>query len=283
MHPIIRKIPIVILVLACTAMCRGQTIKVQASETLAGLGRELAQAYMASHSGSSVTVTSVATPDVFAALRDGRAQLAQLPRALRFREAQACEQALGRRPTECKFGVIGLAILVHKDNAVASLTYEQLEGIFHGQYTNWRQLGGLDAPIQPYGQPTNSAAGEFFQEEVLNGKVFAPSVHILPGEDMARALARDTNGIGFGALAQSDGIRLVPIKRAISSTPVTPDPASISNRIYPISRYLYTYASPQADEAAVNSYLDWMRGDEGQAVVKRVGYFPLPAKLRARP
>ena len=49
---------------------------------------------------------------------------------------------------------------------------------------------------------------------------------------------------------------------------------------YPIWRYLYIYVNPALDKGEVGAYLNWIRSDAGQKVVKDIGYFPLPKQLR---
>jgi phosphate transport system substrate-binding protein len=260
-----------------------QDFSLKSSDTLLGLGQALAGAYMKGHPGVKIAVSGGQTAACFDALREKLAQIAQAPRGIRYKEAQACETVFGKRPAEYKIGVNGLAVYAHKDNPVKVLTYDDLEALFRGQYTNWKQVGGQDAAVHVYTQPANSTAGELFQEEVLNGKDFAAEARALPGPELLRALAQDPNGIGYGALGPAEGLRVVPIKRVISSTPVTPSETTISKRIYPISRYLYDYVNPASVQGEIKSYLDWVRSDAGQSVVKAAGYYPLPARLRAGP
>jgi len=219
----------------------------------------------------------------FAALREHQANLATVCRLMRYKEAEACESALGRRPAEYKVGVNGVAVYVNANNPVKVLTYDELGGIFRGQYGNWKELGGLDAPITLYGQPTNSAAGELFGEEILNGKDCAAGLRTLGAAELLKAIATDRNGIGYGPLLPAQGLRALGIKRAFSSTPVEPTEEAIANRIYPIARYLYIYVDPAAYQGALKAYVDWIRSDEGQEIVKAAGFYPLPAKFRSRP
>jgi ABC-type phosphate transport system substrate-binding protein len=94
-----------------------------------------------------------------------------------------------------------------------------------------------------------------------------------------KAVAADPNGIGFGALILAEGVQTLSIKRAYSSTPVIPDADNISRRIYPISRYVYSYINPAANPEEIKAYLDWIRSDEGQQVAKEAGFYALPASL----
>ncbi len=283
MNRLIQTTVLVLLLSGSTFSGLAQTLNIKSSDTLASLGQALSGAYMKDRPEAKIAVTSGATAAAFDALRQQQTDIAQVPRGIRYKEAQSCEAAFGKRPAEYKIGVNGLAVYVSKDNAVKTLTYDELEAIFRGQYTNWKQVGGQDAGIHVYVQPANSIAGELFSEEVLNNKEYASAARILNGAEMVQALAQDPNGIGFGPLPVPEGVRAVPIKRAISSTPVMPSPEAISKRIYPISRYLYNYTKPDSDGGTLKAYLEWVRSDKGQEVLTQAGYFPLPAKLRVNP
>src|SRR6185503_10136432 len=201
-----------------------------------------------------------------------------VPRLMRFKEAQACEAALGQRPTEFKLAVNAVAIYVNASNPVKYLTYDELEAIFQGKRRNWQKLGGNNAPVIAFGVETSTPVGELFVEEVLAGKSLTNDVRLVTGPELLKAIAREANAIGFGPLASADGIRALEIKRAFSSTPVAPNEETISNRTYPISRFVFGYADTAEIKDDLKAYLDWVRGEEGQQIARRAGCFPLAAK-----
>ena len=260
----------------------GQTLTVKVSNTLLELNQKWADAYKVKHPAADILVTGDETAVAFATLADKKVDLVFVPRAIRFKEAQACEAAFGRRPAEFKVAVSGLAVLVHTNNPVQVLEYEELNNIFHGQTQNWKDLsGGKDQAIAVYAQATNSVLGELFDAEVLEGMGFSARIHFVAGRDMLPAIAADPNSIGFGALIPFAGVQSLSIKRAHSSTPVEPTEENIAHRLYPISRYVYCYSQPAANLDQVNAYLDWIRSDEGQQVAKVAGFYALPANLRS--
>ena len=57
-----------------------------------------------------------------------------------------------------------LAVIVNPSNPVSQLTRQQLEAIFRGKITNWKQLGGPDMKIIVYSRETSSGTYEFFKE-----------------------------------------------------------------------------------------------------------------------
>jgi phosphate transport system substrate-binding protein len=268
---------------AFVAPAFGQSITVKTSDTLAVIGQKWAETYAAVGAGARIQTTSDATPAVFAALAERKAKIALVPRGIRFKEVQPCEAAFGSRPTEFKVGVNGVAIYVNANNPVKVLTYDELEGIFKGKSTNWKALGGRDAPITVFGAATNTPAGELFSEEALAGGAPASNVRVLSDAEMLKAIAADANAIGFGPLAQAEGVRALTVKRVFSSTPVVPGADTISNRTYPISRWLYCYIDPAANRDEIKAYLDWIRGEAGQEIARQAGFYPVPAKWRTSP
>jgi len=95
-----------------------------------------------------------------------------------------------------------------------------------------------------------------------------------------QAVAKDKHGIGYGGAAYGAGAKSLKVKKDDASPGVEPTEENVIKGLYPIWRYLYIYVNPALDKGDIASYLTWLRGDEGQKVVKDVGYFPLPKDLR---
>lgn len=258
-------------------------LTVQSSDTLLDLSRNWADGFMGKQTTTKVALSSAATPAVFAALAERKINLATTSRTIRYKEAQACQAVFGQRPTDFKVAVNGVAVYVHPDNPVKVLMYEELEGIYRGKFRNWKQLGGPDAPITILGVATNTSVGELFVEEVLGGKPVTNDVQIVTQQDVLRAVAQNANAIGFGAYTRTNPVRCLQIKRVYSSTPVEPDETTIANRVYPITRFIYCYVEPEANQGEIKSYLDWIRSDEGQQIAVQAGYYVLPTKWRQSP
>src|ERR1035437_3995641 len=267
-----------ISVLGSALPAMAQPITINASDSLVPLSQKWAAAYMTKHPDARIQVTSGEAAAALEALAKQKADIAAVRRSMRYTEADACQAAFGQRALECKVGVNAVAVYVHADNPVKVVTYDELFDIYRGKRRNWKELGGRDTAITVYGQGTNTSAGELFMEEVLNRKEQASDVRVMAEAELRKALARDTNGIGFGAFAPSEGIRALSIKRAFSSTPVEPGAEAISSRIYPITRFVYCYANPTMGRT--KAFWDGIRGEEGQKRGTQAGYWPLPAKGR---
>ncbi|MEY4384806.1 MAG: hypothetical protein RLY20_89 [Verrucomicrobiota bacterium] len=259
------------------------SITVKGSDTLVILAQKWAEVYMGKNSGVKIQVTGGGSGTGFAALQNQTTDLCDASRKIKAKEIEACIKAFGKRPTEYKVAVDGLSIYVAESNPVKELSLAQLEGIFTGKIKNWKELGGSDAPITVYSRENSSGTYEFFKEHVLKGKDFVSSAQTMPGTAaVLQAVAKDKNGIGYGGAAYGAGAKHLSVKPDDATPGIDPTEENVLSQKYPIWRYLYVYVNPAQDKGEIAAYLNWIRSDEGQKIVKDVGYYPLPANLRQK-
>ena len=269
------------LVTVAQTLAAGITVK--GSDTMVVLGQKWAETYMGAHSETKIQVTGGGSGTGFAALQNQTADLANASRKIKAAEIEACVKVFnGKRPIEYKVALDGLSVYVHTDNPLKSLTLEQLEGIFTGKTKNWKEVGGPDAAINVFSRENSSGTYEFFKEHVLKGKDFVSSAQTLQGTaQVLQAVAQNKSGIGYGGAGYGQGAKHLAISQS-GGDPVEPTEENVASGKYPIWRYLYIYVNPALDKDEVHAYLEWIRSDAGQTVVKKEAYFPLPAALRAK-
>jgi len=265
------------------ASAHAGTITMKGSDTMVILAQKWAEVYMTKNPETRIQVTGGGSGTGFAALQNKSTDLCNASRKIRAKEIEACIKAFGKRPTEYKVALDGLSVYVNADNPVSELTVEQLELIFTGKIRNWKEVGGPDAPITIYSRENSSGTYEFFKEHVLKGKDFAASAQTMPGTAaVLQAVAKDKNGIGYGGAAYGAGAKHLAIKKDENSPAIEPSEQTVLTGTYPIWRYLYIYVNPAVDKGEVAAFLNWIRSYEGQAIVKQVGYYPLPPHLREK-
>jgi phosphate transport system substrate-binding protein len=187
-----------------------------------------------------------------------------------------CVKAFKAKPNEHKVALDGISIYVSEGNPVKELTMAQLGEIFTGKITNWKEVGGADAAITLYSRENSSGTYEFFKEHVLAKNDFAASAQTMPGTAaVLQAVAKDANGIGYGGAAYGAGAKALPVKKDATSPAVSASEATVQSGDYPVSRALYIYVNPKIETGALADYLKWVESEEGQKVVKDVGYFAL--------
>jgi len=270
------------MLLGLVAGARASEITVKGSDTLVILAQKWAETYMGLHSEVKIDVTGGGSGIGFAALQGQTTDLCDASRQIKPAELQKCVIAFHKRPTEYKVALDGLSVYVNEQNPVNELTLEQLKGIFTGKITNWKEVGGPDAPITIYSRENSSGTYEFFKGSVLQGEDFASSAQTMPGTAaLVQAVGHDKGGIGYGGAAYGSGVKHLGVKKDAATAAVQPTEENVLNQSYPIWRYLYVYVNPALDKDAVAAYLTWIRSDDGQKIVKEQGYYPLPEALRS--
>jgi phosphate transport system substrate-binding protein len=157
----------------------------------------------------------------------------------------------------------GLSVYVNASNPLGEITMDQLKLIFTGKVTNWKELGGPDAKIVVYSRENSSGTYVFFKEHVLKNADYTVRAQSMPGTAaVVNAVAKEKFGIGYGVKKDSD------------SAAIPPDEAHVKDGSYPLSRPLFFYLrnKPTGD---VGAFVDWVLSASGQAIVTKVGYYPL--------
>ena len=276
-----------LIVLAATlgvvATAFAGNITVKGSDTLVVLAQKWAEVYMQSHADAKIQVTGGGSGVGLAALQNNATELANSSRKIKPKEIEACIKTFGRRPTEYKVALDGLSIYVHDSNKIEALSLEELEGIFTGAIKNWKEVGGPDLPIVVYSRENSSGTYEFFKEHVLKGKDFAANAQTLQGTaQVLQAVSGEPKSIGYGGAAYGAGAKHIKVSKKKGGEAIEPTEETVLGGTYPIWRYLYVYLNPALDKGEIAAYLNWIRSDEGQKLVKEVGYYPLPAQLRQK-
>lgn len=271
------------LALAGALAAQASDITIKGSDTLVILVQRWAQTYMEAHPTVHIQVTGGGSGIGLAALQNGQTDIADASRQINAKEQENCVLKFGDIPTEYKVAVDGLSVYVNKDNPVRELTLDQLKDIFTGKVTNWKDVGGKDAPIDIYSRENSSGTYEFFKENVLKKEDFAAAAQTMPGTAvLVQRVETDPDGIGYGGAAYTTGARAIGVKKTADSPAIEPTEETVTNGTYPIWRYLYNYVLPKTDKGDAADYLKWIRSDEGQKIAKEVGYYPLPGDLRTK-
>lgn len=250
-------------------------ITVKGSDTMVILAQRWAERYMAKHPDVAVQVTGGGSGTGISALINGTTDICNSSRPMKKSERDKLKQRYGTLGVEVKCAQDGLSIYVNESNTLQELSLRQIRGIYTGELTNWKQVGGPDQRIILYSRENNSGTYVYFKDNVLEGADFSPAAQNMPGTaSVVNAVAKDRWGIGYGGAAYGKGIRELRVKKDDESPAYAPTVETIRNGTYPIARYLYMYLRNKPS-GAIKEYVDWVLGDEGQGIVNEVGYFPI--------
>jgi phosphate transport system substrate-binding protein len=229
------------------------------------------------------------------ALIEGTADLGPMSREMKPEESNKFEQKFGYKPTGVRVALDALAVYVNKDNPVPSLTLEQVDAIFSStrkagaksDVTTWGQVGVGGAwaslPISLYGRNSASGTYGYFKEHVLAKGDFKSSVKESPGSAaVVQGVTADRAGIGYSGIGyRTSGVRAVPIVGK-DGRPVEATEANVLSGAYPISRALLVYVNKAPGRTlrpAVGEFLRFVLSRQGQEIVVKDGFVPLPARV----
>jgi phosphate transport system substrate-binding protein len=252
-----------------------KVITIKGSDTMVILAQRWAEDYMAKHPDVSVQVTGGGSGVGLSALINGTTDIATSSRPMKNSEMEKLKQRFNTLGYETKAAKDGITLYVNEANTVSELSISQIKAIYLNEITNWKDLGGVDAKIILYGRENSSGTYVYFRDNVLDGKDYSQAMQSLPGTAaVVNAVAKDKLAIGYGGAAYAKGIRILKVKKDANAPAYEPTPETIKNNQYPITRYLFMYsrAKPVGD---IKNFIDWTLSDEGQAIVTKVGYFPV--------
>lgn len=250
-------------------------VTIKGSDTMVILGQRWAETYMTLRPETTIQVTGGGSGVGIAALINGTTDICQSSREMKDDEKLKLRDRYQTTGHEIAVAKDGLSVYLHEKNPLAVLSIEQVRDIYTGKVTNWKQVGGEDAPIILYGRENSSGTYVFFKDHVLGGRDFSPRCQTLPGTaSVVNAVAKDPRGVGYGGAAYAKGVKDCAIKKDAGSPAISPTLETIEDGSYPLWRYLFFYTRTKP-AGEMKSFIEWVLSKEGQEVVSKVGYFPL--------
>lgn len=230
------------------------------------------------------------------ALIEGTAQLGPMSRQMKSTEVDKFEKKYGYKPTAIKTAVDSLAVFVHKDNPIQSLTLEQVDAIFSKSrragykedIKTWGQLGltgeWANKPISLYGRNSASGTYGFFKEHSLKNGDFKDEVKEQPGSaSVVQGITGDRFGIGYSGVGYiTASVKAVSLAEKEGASPYAATAANAYSGKYPLARFLYVYvnkAPNQGMDPLTREFVKLILSKEGQEVVVKDGYFPIPSAV----
>lgn len=181
-------------------------------------------------------------------------------------------------------GLDGIAVVVHSDNPVEALTLVQIRDLFGGRALNWENVGGAARDVLLVSREDGSATRELFEERVMDeDQVALTAVVMSTSSNVVEYVATHRDAIGYvtsayllqngtpsaanGENTSTAGTAERTVK-AVSIEGRVPFGADLANFQYPLARALYLLF-PQSSDPSIRKIVDFVRGEEGQAIIAR--------------
>jgi phosphate transport system substrate-binding protein len=230
------------------------------------------------------------------ALISGTAQLGPMSRPMRGTEIDEFEKRYGYKPTPIRVAVDALAVFVNKDNPIKCMTMEQVDAVFSKSrrygykedIKTWGQLGltgdWANRPISLYGRNSASGTYGFFKEHSLKNGDYKDEVKEQPGSaSVVQGVTVDRYAIGYSGIGYATpGVRAVPLAAKAGDECYE---AAVDNAYagtFPLARFLFVYinrAPGKPLDPLTREFVKLMASKEGQEVVIKDGYYPIPATI----
>ena len=265
------------------------------SDTLNNLMTLWAEGFRAIYPNVNVQIEGKGSSTAPPALIEGTAQLGPMSREMKAAEIDAFEKKYGYKPTAIKVAIDSVAVFVHKDNPIKGLSLDQLDNIFSstnkrgGKPINtWGELGltgeWANRPISLYGRNSASGTYGFFKEHVLKNGDYRSTVKEQPGSSsVVQGIANDLGGIGYSGIGyKTSGVNALSLAEATGKAMHEPSLENALSGAYPLARFLYVYVNKKPNEPMdklVHEFVKFVNAQEGQEIVVKDGYYPMPAAV----
>ncbi len=266
-------------------------IQNKGSDTLVNVAQAWAETYPTINPDVTVAVSGGGSGTGIAAMINGTVDIANASRKMKDKELKKAEEA-GHAPVEHVVGYDALAVYIHADNPITTLTYNQLGKIFGrgGEFTKWSDLdisvpGCGSDEIVVVSRQNNSGTYAYFKGSVLKsaakagviskGSFRQGTLDMHGSKDVVDLVENTPCAIGYSGLAYAtEHLKLVCVAKADGESCVNPSVATASDRSYPIARPLFMYTDGEP-KGGIKSYMDWIHSDAGQCILKKKGYAPI--------
>jgi phosphate transport system substrate-binding protein len=264
------------------------------SDTLANLMTLWAEEYKKLYPSVNIQIQAAGSSTAPPALTEGTSNLGPMSREMKDNELQAFEEKFGYKPTAIPVAVDALAVFVHKDNPIKSLDMAQVDGIFSANrlcggsnIKTWGDLGltgeWADKPIQLFGRNSVSGTYGYFKEAALCKGDFRGNVNEQPGSaSVVQSISSTLNAIGYSGVGyKTASVRAVPLSKKGGEAYEATEENALAGK-YPLSRFLFVYVNKAPNKPLSPLEAEFVKlvlSKQGQEVVVKDGYIPLPAKV----
>ena len=177
-------------------------------------------------------------------------------------------------------GKEAFVFFVNSRNPVDNLTIKQLQGIYSGEITNWKEVGGKDEAIRPFQRNAGSGSQTAFVHFMQGKTIVEPPLEDVVGGmgdivTQTADYANFGNSIGFSfrfyvnEMVKNNEVKMLKVDG------VVPDVETIGKGTYPLASSFFAISLANNDKPNVLRLLEWIVSEQGQYLVEKTGYCPI--------
>ncbi|MGN1114127.1 MAG: phosphate ABC transporter substrate-binding protein [Oscillospiraceae bacterium] len=239
------------------------TVSTDGSTSMEKVIGYLSEAYMEENSGVKVTYNPTGSGSGIQAVSEGRCDIGLSSRDLKDEEKANLEQTV--------IALDGIAMVVNPENKTEDLTIEQIGKIYTGEITNWKEVGGNDAPIVLIGREAASGTRDGFESITGTEDKCKYSQELTSTGDVIQTVSSNPNAIGYASLAAvNDTVKTLKVGG------VEPSEKTIQDGDYEIQRdfNLVTKTDKELTGAA-KDFFDFATSEKADDLITKAGAVPI--------
>ena len=269
------------------------------SDSLNNLMTLWAETFKRNYPNVNIQIQGAGSATAPPALIEGAANFGPMSRMMNAKEVEAFEKKFGYKPTAVPVAIDALAVYVNKDNPIKGLSLQQIDAIMSAtrkcgapaDITSWGQVGltgeWASRPIALYGRNSVSGTYGYFKDVALCKGDFKRNVAEQPGSaSVVQSVSVQIGAIGYSGIGyKTSGVRALPLSKKTGEPFVEAEPKNAIDGSYPLARVLYFYVNKRPNQPLApleREFVKLVLSKQGQEVVVKDGYVPLPAALAAK-
>lgn len=269
------------------------------SDTLNNLMTYWAEGFRKKYPNVRIQIEGKGSSTAPPALISGTAQLGPMSRKMKDKEEDAFVKKYGFKPTRIGVALDSLAVFVNKDNPLNALSLQEVDAIFSkthkggipADYATWGQVGltgeWAGKPISLFGRNSASGTYGYFKKHALFKGDYKDTVKEQPGSaSVVMGVTEDRAGIGYSGIGyKTSGVKALALSKKKGDTLYEPNYDNVLSGKYPLARTLYINVVKEPNKplpTLIEEFLKYVLSKEGQEIVIKDGYLPLPANAIAK-
>lgn len=240
-----------------------QTVATDGSTSMEKVIGFLSEAYMEEHKDIKVTYNPTGSSSGIQAVAEGRCDIGLASRNLKDEETVDLKGTV--------VAIDGIGIIINPDNPVTDLTLEQIGMIYSGKITNWKEVGGDNAPIVCIGREAASGTRDGFEEVTDTKDKCRYSQELTSTGDVVQTVSGNPNAIGYASVASTNStVKMVSVEG------VSPTIETIQDGEYKVQRnfVLVTKKDTPLSKTA-QEFFDFAISPQSDSLITEAGAVPV--------
>ena len=223
----------------------------------------LSEAYMEENQYVKVTYNPTGSGSGIQAVQEGRCDIGLSSRNLKDEEAKDLEGTI--------VAIDGIAIILNPENPIADLTIDQIAQLYKGEITNWKEIGGNDAPVVLIGREAASGTRDGFESITGTEDACKYSQELTSTGDVVQTVASNPNAIGYASLASvKDTVKAIDVEG------VTPTTETIQDGTYKVQRnFIFVTKKNTELSGAAKAFFDFATSSAADKLIEEAGAVPV--------